>query len=124
MFRSKFLNILMSLLVIASMTLGETGQQVVAQSQSKAPPAQQASGGNLHGKVTPAERQAAAERLKAAYKQTGISTQAAGVMNAGGVPDYFGTTPTMPTAHSRHWMRWATRWPAPVSVNSWIPCRD
>ena len=91
MFRHKLLNILMSLLVIASMTLGETGQ-VVAQSQSKAPPAQQASGGNLHGKVTPAERQAAAERLKAAYKQTGISTQAAGVMDPGGVPDYFGTT--------------------------------
>ncbi len=91
MFRSKFLNIFMSLLVISSMTLGTTGQ-VIAQSQTKAPPAQQASGGNLHGKVTPAERQAAADRLKAAYKQAGITAQAA-TMNPGGTPDYFGTTP-------------------------------
>ena len=35
MFRSKFLNIFMSLLVISSMTLGTTGQ-VIAQSQTKA----------------------------------------------------------------------------------------
>ena len=92
MFRSKFLNILMSFLVIASMTLGTTGQ-VVAKNQSETPAKQAVGGGTLHGKVTPAERQAAADRLKAAYKKAGISTQAAGVLNPGGVPDYFGTTP-------------------------------
>jgi len=81
------------------MTLGTTGQ-VVAQSQSKAPPAQQASGGNLHGKVTPAERQAAADRTQGSL-QASRNNPTSGDDEPGGTPDYFGTTPNLPTARSR-----------------------
>ena len=90
MFKRKFFNIIITFLMITSMTLGGL-QPALAQGQN--PPSNQANGGNLHGRPTPAERQAAAKRLQEAQKKAGITTPKPAVMDFGGTPDYFGTTP-------------------------------
>ena len=91
MFR-KYLSILLSLLVIASMTLTSTGQ-ALAQGQGSNPPSGKTGGGNLHGKVTPADRLAAAKRLQAAMQKAGINPNVTPPVGPGTQPDYFGTTP-------------------------------
>ncbi|HEY3343706.1 MAG TPA: hypothetical protein VGJ97_02195 [Anaerolineaceae bacterium] len=87
-----------SLMAVASLLLSATSQ-VNAQTQTPPPAMGSSSGtatGNTHqGMIMPADREAAADRAKAARAAAGIAPQAAtaAVMNPGGTPDYFGTTP-------------------------------
>jgi FtsP/CotA-like multicopper oxidase with cupredoxin domain len=87
-----------SLIAVTSLLFSATG---LASAQTPTPPPPMGSGtdastGTTHqGMIMPADREAAADRAKAARAAAGIAPQAASaaVMNPGGTPDYFGTTP-------------------------------
>jgi FtsP/CotA-like multicopper oxidase with cupredoxin domain len=93
MFKFKKLNILFSSLIALSFLLTAIGP-VVAQEMNPGETPTETPPPGYHGMVTPAERQAAADRAAAARVAAGLpayTTQA--LMNPGGVPDYFGIIP-------------------------------
>ena len=79
----------MILLLVVAAALGWSGDQT----QANAPPNGNGSGHQHQGKVTPADRQAAAARASAAGLQPGVALSALAVPTAGGTPDYFGPYP-------------------------------
>ncbi len=103
MIKHKYLNIFVSVLVVIPLVFGGINpMQVYAQGVN--PPeitptsTVQSGGTNLHGAVTPADRQdaaarAARERADGLKTEAEMSAAASPSMNPGGVPDYFGTTP-------------------------------
>jgi FtsP/CotA-like multicopper oxidase with cupredoxin domain len=91
MSKYKYLNFVLSLLVVASLLMGGSVQ---VRAQTPPPPDSSGTPQQLHGRVTPAERKAAAERaaaVRAAAATTpGLNAPAAATS---GMPDYFGTIP-------------------------------
>jgi FtsP/CotA-like multicopper oxidase with cupredoxin domain len=84
----RLLNILFSILIVASMLMAATSQ---VSAKTPTPPAPKPPTHIHQGKVTPADRQAAAQRAAKARAAAGLSAQ--NVTLQPGVADYFGTTP-------------------------------
>ncbi len=90
MFARRFFNILISALVLASLLSGGAAPALASGQHSLAGNGN----GKQHGKVTNAERKAAAARAAAlGLITTANVTAPTAAMNPGGVPDYFGTVP-------------------------------
>jgi FtsP/CotA-like multicopper oxidase with cupredoxin domain len=84
----KILNSLFSILIVCTLLLGSSG---TVSAQNPPPPAKGTN--NIHkGRVSPADRQAAAVRAAKDRANSELSAQAV-LPQAGGMPDYFGITP-------------------------------
>jgi FtsP/CotA-like multicopper oxidase with cupredoxin domain len=86
----KLINLLFSIVLVASMMLSVSSQ---ASAKAPTPPAPPKPPAHVHkGKITPADRQDAAKRMAKAMAgaEAGISAQA---VTPGGTPDYFSFTP-------------------------------
>ncbi len=84
----RLLNIIFSVFIVASMLMAATSQ---VSAKSPTPPAPKVPTHIHQGKITPAERQAAAQRLAKDKAAAGLSAQAVALQP--GVADYFGFTP-------------------------------
>jgi FtsP/CotA-like multicopper oxidase with cupredoxin domain len=90
MSKHKILNLLLSTFMVASLLLGGSGQVLAKGPQ---PPGGNGLPHQKHGKITPADRQAAAANAAAAGLQVGVVAPATLAPTQGGVPDYFGPFP-------------------------------
>ena len=88
MISRKFLNLALSALAIVSLLLAGSGPALAqGEGNGNGLPHQK------HGKITQADRKAAAANAKAAGLQVGVAAPGAPGTTQGGVPDYFGPFP-------------------------------